>query len=145
MDRENIRYVVVIQCDKARSRCSGFACSNSFFERQFAFSGYGPATKYVTMTCGGCCGSGVAGFLEHFGKKLAKKTDITKDEVAVHLSSCIVTENHHHDRCPHLDYIRAIIRKKGFQNIVEGTYQSQTAKRRRAEGEYQTYENAAFE
>lgn len=145
MNKEKIRYVVVIQCDKARNRCSGFACSNSFFERQFAFSGYEAGTKYVTMTCGGCCGSGVAGLLEHFGKKLMKKTDIGKDEVAVHLSSCIVTDNHHHDRCPNVDYIKDIIQKKGYHNIIEGTYQSQGAKMKREKGEYKSYSTTVFD
>lgn len=145
MKKEEIRYVVVIQCDNARKRCSGFACSNSFFEKQFAFSGYKDGTKYVTMTCGGCCGSGVAGALEHFSNKLCKKTDIKKSEVAIHLSSCIVTDNYHHDRCPHMEYMKDIIRKKGFEHIMEGTYQSQGARMRRESGEYKKYDSVAFD
>lgn len=145
MEKDKIRYVVVIQCDHVRKRCSGFACSNAFFDRGSAFTGYPEGTKFVTMTCGGCCGMSVAGYLEHFGKKLAKKTDITKDEVAVHLSTCMVTENHHHDRCPNLQYIEEIIRRKGFENVVEGTFQSQGAHRRRESGMYKTYDTVAFD
>ena len=145
MDNDKIRYVVVIQCANSRKRCSGFACSNAFFERNFAFDGYPEGTKFVTMTCGGCCGTPVAGYLEHFGKKLKAKTDIKKSEVAVHLSTCIVTENRHHDRCPHADYIKDIIRRNGYDNIVEGTFQAAISAKLRAAGKYKTYEEVVFD
>ena len=111
-----IKYVLIIQCDIARQRCSGFACTDSFYNR--------------------------AGFFkdEHFSKKLIKATGIKKDEVAVHLSSCMVTDNYHHDRCPHLDYIKALVLKKGFKHIVEGTFKSENATKKRAAGIYKDYE-----
>lgn len=139
MEKEKIRYVVVIQCENAKKRCSGFACSNSFYERKFSFEGYNANVQFLTMTCGGCCGSGVASMLEHLSHKLAKKTDIKKDEIAVHLSSCMVTENYHHDRCPNVNYIREVVIKKGYFNIVEGSYISMSAEKKRKEGVYKKY------
>jgi len=145
MDKETIKYVVVIQCDHTMKRCSGFACSEAFFGKTAAFSGYNDGTKYLTMSCGGCNGACVAGRLEHFEMKLRTLTDIKKSEVAVHLASCVVTDNRHHDRCPHVDYIREIIKKNGFENIVEGTYQSQASRKLREEGVYKKYDSVAFD
>ena len=145
MDRKDIKYIVVIQCDHSRKRCSGFACSNTFFEKADTFSGYSADTKFLTMTCGGCCGVPVAGSLEHFAKKLRTKTDIKKSEVAVHLSSCMVTDNHHHDRCPHVDQIKDTIRRHGFENIIEGTYRSKTTSKLREIGKYKVYDSVEFD
>ena len=145
MEKERIRYAVVIQCEHTMKRCSGFACSESFFGKTAAFEGYGDGTKYLTMTCGGCNGTCVAARLEHFEMKLRKLTDIKKEEVAVHLASCIVTDNRHHDRCPYVDYMKEIIRKNGFENIVEGTYQSQASRKLRQKGVYKTYDSVVFE
>ena len=144
MDKKSIKYVIGVECDTSRQRCSGFACSNAFFEKNDAFSGYGDDTKFLTMTCGGCCGTSLAGYLEHFGKKLHVKTDIKKTEVAVHLASCIVTENRHHDRCPYVDYMKDIIRKNGFENIIEGTFESQVTHELRDKGVYKNYEEVVF-
>lgn len=137
-----IKFVLIIQCDAARLRCSGFACMNSFYGREGFFEGcgYGPEVRYMALTCGGCCGTSLASKLEHFSKKLAGHTDVKKDEVAVHLASCMVTDNYHHDRCPHLEYIKALVLKKGYKNIVEGTFKSQNAAKKRAAGIYKDYE-----
>lgn len=145
MDKSKIKYVVAIQCDHSRKRCSGFACANSFFQRDFAFGGYPDDTRFITTTCGGCDGTPVAGQLEHFGKKLRAKTDISKSEVAVHLSTCVVTENRHHDRCPHVEYIKDIIRRNGYENIVEGTFECEATSKLRAAGKYKTYDTVTFE
>lgn len=145
MDKEKIKYVVVIQCEHTRKRCSGFACSEAFFERMHACEGYGKDTKYVTFNCGGCNGAAIAGQLEHFGGKLRTETDLDKSEVAVHLATCMVTDNRHHDRCPYIDYIRDIIRKNGFENVVEGTYQSANSRDLRKKGVYKTYDTVAFD
>lgn len=145
MDKSLIRYVVAIQCEHSKKRCSGFACSNSFFERNFAFSGYPEGTKFLTVSCGGCCGVSVAGQLEHFGKKLRAKTDISKSEVAIHLATCIVTDNRHHDRCPHVEQIKKIIRKNGYENIVEGTFRSEATRKLRAAGKYKVYESVELD
>lgn len=132
------KFVVIIQCDIARRRCSGFACTDSFYNRDTVFKDYGDSTRYISITCGGCCGTGLAAMLEHFSNKL-KKTDVKKDEVAVHLSSCMVTDNYHHDRCPHVDYIKALIEKKGYKNIQEGSYISLASEKKREKGEYKRY------
>lgn len=145
MDKKTIKYVAVIQCEKTRRRCSGFACSEAFFDRKCAFNEYEPDTKYVTMSCGGCCGTAVAGQLEHFGKKLRTVAKIKKSEVAVHLSSCMVTDNRHHDRCPHVDYIKTIAAKNGFENVIEGSYQSNNTSKKRATGEYKNYDTVVFD
>ena len=133
------KYAVIIQCEITRQRCSGFACTNTFYNRDDSFKNYGDSVRYIAMTCGGCCGAGLASRLEHFSNKLKKKTDVTKEEVAVHLSSCMVTDNYHHDRCPHTDYIKALIEKKGYHNIVEGTYISKLSEKKREAGEYKRY------
>ena len=145
MDKKKIRFVIAIQCAHSRKRCSGFACSNAFFERNDAFTDYGDDTKFLTMTCGGCDGTPVAAYLEHFGKKLKAKTDISKSEVAVHLSTCIVTENRHHDRCPHVEYIKDIIRRNGYENIREGTFECVSTSKLRERGHYKTYPEVSFD
>nr|WP_206459679.1 CGGC domain-containing protein [Anaerovorax sp. IOR16] len=133
------KYVMIIQCDIARQRCSGFACTNGFYNRDDVFKDYDNNVRYLSLTCGGCCGTSLASKLEHFSNKLKKETDATKNDVAVHLSSCMVTDNYHHDRCPHVDYIKALIKKKGYQRIIEGTYISKAAEKRREKGEYKRY------
>lgn len=135
----SIKYCVIIQCDIAHKRCSGFACTNAFYNRDEKFKSYGENTRYISFTCGGCCGKGIASKLEHFSKHLKSKTDIIKDEVAVHLSSCMSTDNYHYDRCPHIEYLKNIIEKKGFKNLVEGSYISKGATRKRKIGHYKSY------
>lgn len=133
------KYVVIIQCELSHKRCSGFACTNSFYNKEGFFKGYDDKTKYISFTCGGCCGKTVASKLEHFTKKLKKAENIGKGQVVVHLASCIVTENYHSDRCPHVDYIKGIVEKKGFK-VVDGSFISANAEKKREEGKYNTYE-----
>lgn len=133
------KYIVIVQCDIAHRRCSGFACSNAFYNKEGMFDIYNNNIKYISFTCGGCCGKGIAAKLEHFSKKLKRKTDINKNEVVIHLASCIVTDNHHYDRCPHIDYIKDIILKKGYKNLVEGSYISDNAEMKRKQGVYTSY------
>lgn len=133
------KYVVIIQCDIAHNRCSGFACTQSFYDNSGAFNGYPEGMPYISFTCGGCCGKSVAAKLEHFSGKLLKKTELKKEDVAIHLSSCMVTDNHHYNRCPHVDYIKEIIAKKGFTQVVEGTYISKASSHKREKGIYRSY------
>jgi len=133
------KYVIIIQCDLAHRRCSGFACTNAFYNRDGLFKEYPEDTRYISFTCGGCCGKSIASKLEHFAQKADKKNNIKKDEVVVHLSSCMVTDNHHYDRCPHVDYIKSIVSKKGYENIVEGSYISAGATKKRAANVYHSY------
>ena len=50
------KLVVVIQCDIVQKKCVGYACMKSFYERSGRFNGYDADTRYLTITCGGCCG-----------------------------------------------------------------------------------------
>lgn len=136
---KNIKYVAIIQCDIALRRCSGFACTDSFYNRDGMFSNYDDNIKYISLSCGGCCGKGVSSKLEHFSKKLKNKTELLKDEVAIHFSSCMTTDNFHYDRCPHIDYIKSIVSKKGYKNTLEGSYISKGAESRRESGVYKKY------
>lgn len=136
----SIKYVVIIQCDIAQRRCSGFACTNAFYNKEEAFKDYDDATRYISFTCGGCSGKGVAVKLEQLSKKLNTKTDINKNEVVVHLSSCMVHDSYHSDRCPHADYIKSIVIKKGYKNVVDGSFINANATRKRKEGIYNCYE-----
>lgn len=133
------KYVVIIQCDIAHNRCSGFACTDVFYKKEDMFKGYDENTKYISFTCGGCCGKGVAAKLEHFARKSRGADNLNKDDVVVHLSSCMVTDNYHYDRCPHVDYIKSIIAKKGYKNVVEGSFISKNAGHKRENGIYSTY------
>jgi predicted metal-binding protein len=132
-------YVVMIQCDLAHRKCSGFACTDSFYSKEGMFTDYSNDTKYISFTCGGCCGKSVSAKLSHFYKKLNKVTPTKKEDITIHLASCMVTDNHHYDRCPHVDYIKSIVDKRGFKNIVEGSYISKNATLKREKGIYNTY------
>lgn len=133
------KYVVILQCEIAHNRCSGFACTNAFYNKEGAFDGYTENTKYISFTCGGCCGKSVSAKLEHLAGKFRKKTDVNKEDVVIHLASCMATDNHHYDRCPHLDYIKEIIKKRGFGQVVEGSYISKNASKKREQGIYKSY------
>ena len=135
---ENKKFVVIIQCELVHKKCSGFACIDSFYNRDEMFKSYKENTRYISFTCGGCCGKLVSGKLSHFSKKILKKTDYKKDEVIVHLASCMTSDNYHSDRCPHIDYIKDIIVKRGY-DFLEGTYISKNAEIKREKGIYKTY------
>lgn len=135
---ENKKFVVIIQCELVHKKCSGFACTNSFYNRDEMFKSYKENTRYISFTCGGCCGKLVSGKLSHFSKKILKKTDYKKDEVIIHLASCMTSDNYHSDRCPHIDYIKDIIVKRGY-DFLEGTYISKNAEIKREKGIYKTY------
>lgn len=132
------QYVVIIQCDIAHRRCSGYACTKSFYDKTGKFTEYEQDIRYISFTCGGCCGKGVGSKLEHFSTKLRTKEGLEKDDVWIHLSSCMVTDNHHYNRCPHVEYIKNIVLKKGFKNIVEGSYISKVAQNKRESGIYES-------
>ena len=136
------KFIVMIQCDIAKRRCSGAACTNSFYNKEGEFEGYEDNIRYIAFTCGGCCGKGVTSHLSHLNKMLLAKNNIKKGEVVVHLSSCMTTDNYHYDRCPHIDYIKDIIRKRGFENVVEGTYISARAEAKREEGKYRQHKQS---
>ncbi|WP_099192821.1 CGGC domain-containing protein [Tepidibacter mesophilus] len=133
------KYVVIIQCDIAHRRCSGFACTSAFYNKEGMFKKYEDGIKYISFTCGGCCGKSVAAKLEHFAKKSRKANKINKDDVVIHLSSCMVTDNHHYDRCPNIKYIKSIVLKKGYKNVIEGSFISKNAEKKREQDVYNSY------
>ncbi|MFL0167947.1 CGGC domain-containing protein [Candidatus Clostridium helianthi] len=135
------KYVVIIQCDIAHNRCSGFACTNAFYNRDEVFKNYNESTRYISFTCGGCCGKSIATKLEHLSKKLKLKNNINKEDVVIHLSSCMTNDNYHYDKCPHLDYIKSIVSKKGYNKVIEGSYISKNAEKKRANGSYNCYDS----
>ena len=65
-----------------------------------------------------------------------KKWQLQRNQVAIHLASCICKDNYHADVCPHLDYIKNILYKKGYENLIEGSYLSDTATKKRNLGIY---------
>ena len=135
MDRQKIKCVAVIQCDVARERCSGAHCAISFVGRNGYFAGYGPeAVYYVPFQCGGCPGRRVSR-LGHNLRKAMKSQGLEPDQIAVHLASCLVTDNGHYPPCPHLADIRLMLSRKGLR-VVEGTRISDSADRQRQAGHY---------
>ena len=63
--------VVVIQCDIVTKRCSGYACMNTFVNRVDTMADYPPDTRFLMMTCGGCCGAGISAKLENLARKMS--------------------------------------------------------------------------
>ncbi|MBQ9528628.1 MAG: CGGC domain-containing protein [Fretibacterium sp.] len=129
------RLAVVIQCDDVTKRCSGFLCMRDFYDRAGKFAGYPEDVRYMTLTCGGCCGSLLTAKLENLGSWL-KKSGIEKENVAVHLASCVCMDNHHRQPCPFMNRIRALLERKGFLNVVLGSHVSQKAEAKRQAGIY---------
>ncbi len=83
---KNKDYVVVVQCQIVKEKCSGYFCEYAFSKRTGAFSGY-PADgqiRFLSLTCGGCCGRAVHRKLAHLIKRIAKKENIEKDIKAVY-------------------------------------------------------------
>lgn len=136
MDKEQIKLVVIVQCEFASKRCSGHACMRSFYERTGTFQNYPSTTTYLSLTCGGCCGKGLVAKLEHLTKMNLKKWQLQRNQVTIHLASCICKDNYHADVCPHLDYIKNILHKKGYENLIEGSYLSDNATKKRNLGIY---------
>jgi len=135
-DKSGVKCVAVVQCAVAKERCSGANCALTFHRREHHFSGYGPEVVYVPFSCGGCPGRRVSRLVAHLKRLLGREADIEPDEIAVHLSACVVNESSHYPPCPHLDYIKTILTRKGL-TVVEGTYLSATAEKRRQTGYYQ--------
>lgn len=134
-----IKYVAVIQCEKAHNRCCGFQCANTFFSKNDHFSEYDDSVKYLSFTCGGCNGKSVNAKISNLAKRAMKKASLEKDEFVIHFASCITNDNRHSERCIFLEAMKRNVLKVGFTNIKYGTYISQTAQKKRDEGVYKTY------
>ena len=137
MDVKDIKYVVVIQCHIVKERCSGYYCEYAFSHRNGAFECYSSDSnlRILTMTCGGCCGKAVHRKLTNLLRQMKKKENIKKENIIVHLSSCIAFESYHGNECPHKDYIKSLIGKIGLE-IKEGSRISEITEKRREKGIY---------
>lgn len=132
------KLVVIIQCDLVQNRCSGYNCTHAFYNREGMFEGYLEDTRYMTFTCGGCAGMEVGCKLQNLSKRLNKFQE-NDQEVIIHLSSCMVSDNFHHPSCPHKKLIQEICERRGFK-VVLGSYISKGASRKRQQGIYKAFE-----
>ena len=132
------KYVVIVQCHIVKQRCSGYLCELAAHRRTGGFSHYPEDAGYrtLTMTCGGCCGRAVQRKLSNVVKMARKQEGIEKDDIAVHLSSCITRDNFHGPPCPHLDYLKVMIADKLGLDVCEDTNISEKAEERRRAGVY---------
>src|SRR4030042_2827663 len=114
-------YVIVVQCDIVKERCSGYFCEKAFNQRTGGCGGYPKDKKYrvIYMMCGGCCGRAVHRKLAHLARNIKKKEAVEKDKIVVQLSSCITKDNHHAPPCPHLNYIKVLVAKLGLDVCEE--------------------------
>ena len=80
---------------------------------------------------------GVAGKIEDLNRKLKRWGDDRRD-VVVHLASCVVSDNYHRPPCPHRDYIKTIVERKGYP-VIFGSYISKTAEKKRQDGIYEAF------
>ena len=137
MDLNEKDYVVIVQCDIVKQRCSGYFCEAAFTNRTGGFAGHPKDRSYrmMTMTCGGCCGLAVQRKLTHLARMLKKHEKIERDRIVVQLSSCITKDNFHGPPCPHLDYIKTLIARARI-DVLEDTAISETSEKRRREGKY---------
>jgi predicted metal-binding protein len=110
----------------------------AFTQRSGKMKGYPEDTRYMAVNCGGCCGAGIDVKIENLEKRLLANGE-KKEDVVIHLSTCICSENHHRLPCPFKNYLKKTIARRGFP-VIEGTYLSKTASRKRAEGIYQPFE-----
>jgi predicted metal-binding protein len=135
---ENKDYIVIVQCDIVMQRCSGYFCEQAFFHRRGGFARYGKEKdiRTVYFSCGGCCGRAVHRKLNNLISCLKRKEEIKRENVVVHLSSCITKDNFHGPRCPHLDYLKIMIEDKLKVDLVEGTNVSKTSEKLREKGVY---------
>ena len=131
--------VVIIQCEDVVKRCSGFLCMSDFYERLGKFTDYPDDTRYMAITCGGCCGNLLTPKLENLGMRL-RKASMTKDDVIIHFATCICSDNSHRLPCPFMNRMKALLARKGFNNIVLGTHVSKKAQAKRDAGIYKNWE-----
>ena len=132
------KLVVIIQCDDVVKRCSGFLCMNDFYEKTGKFENYSEEIRYMAITCGGCCGNLLTPKLENLGMRL-KKANIEKDDVVIHFASCVCSDNAHRLPCPFMNRMKALLNRKGFNNIVLGTHISKKAEEKRQAGIYKKW------
>ena len=131
-------YIVIVQCDIVMERCSGYLCEHAFNTRTGSFADYSKTKQFRTiyMTCGGCCGRAVHRKLNDLIRMIEKAEKIKRDQIVVHLASCITRDNYHASPCPHLDYLKGLIADKLSLDIREDTYISKKSTKLREKGVY---------
>lgn len=72
-------------------------------------------------------------------KGALKREGIDKQNIRVHFTACVVTNNGHYPLCPFKDYMKAILLQKGFE-VIEGGYESEGSRKRRENKYYKAYE-----
>ena len=132
------KYIVVVQCHIVKEHCSGYLCEYAFSERSGAFSIYNKddSLRFISLTCGGCCGRAIHRKLSNLLKQIKEKENIDKDQIQVHLSSCISFDSYHGGECPHKDYLKTLICDKLGLDCIEGSRISDLTEKRRKEGLY---------
>lgn len=118
-------------------RCSGFLCSNDFYERNGRFKNYPDDTRYMSITCGGCCGNLLSVKIENFNMRI-KKAGIDKKDVSIHFASCVCLDNSHKPPCPFMNRMKKILERKGYYDVISGTHISKTAEQKRQAGIYKS-------
>ena len=83
VDLEKKDYVVILQCEIVKQRCSGHDCEEAFHKRKGGFAAYPRDRAYRTlyMTCGGCCGLATQRKLTHLARRLKKREGIERDRI----------------------------------------------------------------
>ena len=109
-------YIVVVQCDIVKQRCSGYGCEQAFHKRTGGFAAYPADRSYRTLylTCGGCCGQAVLRKLTNLVKWIKKSEGMDRDRIIVQLSSCITKDNFHSPVCPFLDLLETLVARLGL-------------------------------
>lgn len=131
------KLIIVVQCHLVMNRCSGYNCMNAFYKREGTFSAYGSDTRYMLITCGGCCGAQLAAKFEDVTHHLRRSGE-NKDDVVVHFASCVCSDNYHRPPCPHLQYLKDIMVRKEYP-VVLGSYISKKTSGKRQTGEYESF------
>ena len=110
-----------------------------FYDRTGKFEGYPDEVRYMSITCGGCCGNLLTQKLENLGMRL-RKANMNKDDVVIHFASCVCSDNSHRLPCPFMNRMKALLNRKGFNNIVNGTHISKKAEEKRQKGIYRKWD-----
>ena len=137
MDLREKDYVVIVQCDIVKQRCSGYLCDLAFQKRSGGFAAYPADKEYRTMhmTCSGCSGRAISRKLTNLARQIKKKEELGKDRIVVQFSSCIAQDNFHGPPCPHLDYMKTLVDRIGIE-WREDTVITENSKKRREAGVY---------
>ncbi len=136
------KILVIVQCHIVKEYCSGYFCEYHFTDRSSAFNIYSKNKdlRLITLTCGGCCGRAIHRKLTDLIKRAKTHEKIEKNQIVVHLASCIAFDNYHGPACPHKEYLKTMIQEKLGLDLVEGSKISKLSDKRRTEGIYENVE-----